>query len=420
MLRSFDPRAGLIALIFNLIALAASADPLTLAEAQAIALARDSGRLSLTSEASAMRELAVAAAQLPDPEARIGAVNVPLDPLALDREDMTMIEFGLHQRLPRSRSRSLERERMEHHALGLDAETAERARSVDLAVARSWRELDFIEESLAILEQERQWAGLQVAGQGASYASGEGSQAALLEARVLVLEIDEQQLALQARRQAGIAELRRWLGDEASRLRLAEPAADRAMPLAGELESRLARHPWLLNRQHQTGSAEIEIALTRQRYKPSFGVDLAYGLRQGAAMGGGSRPDLFSAMLTFDVPLFTRDRQDRELAAARSRTRSAESRHEDFARELLARLHTTIAEATRLGATLSLYQDELSPLAEAAVAAEMAGYRTGEGSLATVAEAQRKRLEVRQKTARLRADLGLAQAELQYLTGVAP
>ncbi len=37
-----------------------------------------------------------AAGQLPDPEGRIGAINIPVDSLALDREDMP-IPFSVEQ-----------------------------------------------------------------------------------------------------------------------------------------------------------------------------------------------------------------------------------------------------------------------------------------------------------------------------------
>ena len=137
----FDRRAGptaLTILVYILAGapLAAGAEPLSLAEAQRIAVERDSGRQALESESAAMRDMAVSAGQLPDPEARVGAVNVPVDSFSLDAEDMTMLEVGLMQRFPAGQSRALKRARYESEALGADAEALERARSVRLAARR--------------------------------------------------------------------------------------------------------------------------------------------------------------------------------------------------------------------------------------------------------------------------------------------
>jgi outer membrane protein TolC len=176
----------------------------------------------------------------------------------------------------------------------------------------------------------------------------------------------------------------------------------------------------LLGLEHQVGVAELEASLARKRYQPSFGVDLGYGFRQGRDMAGETRPGMLTAMLTFDVPLFTRDRQDRELAAARSMQRGAEARREDAARELEAMLQSAYARAQSLRDARDLYRRETLPVAGAAVEAALAAYRSGEGSLAEVVGAQRRLLETRDRELRLSADLASAIAELESLAGEQP
>lgn len=421
MFIDFDPRAGLRALTILGLAFvpaAAWAEPLSLAEAQALAVARDAGGAAYAAEAEATRERAVAAGQLPDPEARLGAVNVPGDSLALDREDMTMLEVGVMQRFPPGRSRGLARAQLEHHALHYDAEAAARARVVRVSVARLWRELDYLEATEALVAESRDRAKLMIEGEAAAYASGEGRQADLLAARLELLEVEELLIERSRMRESARAELERWTGPLAeARLPAPEPAEPAPLPA---LRERLASHPMLRGLEHQAGAAELEASLARERYKPSFGIDLGYGFRQGRDMAGESRPGMLTAMLTFDLPLFTRDRQARELAAARSMQRGAEARHEDAGRELDAMLRASHARARGLRDARDLYRREVVPVGSAAVEAAVAGYRSGEGTLAEVVGAQRRLLAIRDKELRLGADFASAMAELESLTGEQP
>jgi outer membrane protein TolC len=398
-------------------AAAAGGEPLTLQEAQQIALARDAGRTALEGESSAMRELAVAAGQLPDPEARLGAVNVPTDSFALGAEDMTMLEVGLMQRFPAGRSRALSRSRYETGALGLDADASERARGTRLEVERAWRELDYLDQALSLLARQATWAQALVAGAEAAYAAGDGTQTELLDARLMALEIEERRIDAERDRDLASATLARWIGDAASGPRQQAPPAPRGVEPIDTLLARLKLNPVLQSLEHAREGATLEADLARERYKPSFGVDVAYGFRQGAGMTGGSRPDMLTAMLTFDLPLFTRNRQDREAGAARARARAAESRRDDAARDLEARLRSAHARALRLEDVIALYESGVARLADVSVEAALASYRSSEGSLATVVATQRRVLDVRERLARALTDHAIAAAEIAYLAG---
>lgn len=418
--RGAGPTALTILMLgFAWVAPPAVAGPLTLDDAQRIAVERDAGRFALESESSAMRDMAVSAGQLPDPEARAGAVNVPTDSFALDAVDMTMLEIGVMQRFPAGRTRELASSGFESRALGADAEVQERGRRVRLEVERSWRELDYLDQSLALLQDEATWVASLVDGTEAAYAAGDGAQLELLDARLMALEIEERQIDLERERDMARAELSRWIGDAALGERAATAAApDDVAPLETLLE-RLGRHPMLQSLDHAHDVAMNEADLAGERYKPSFGVDLSYGFRQGR-MDGASRPDLLTAMLTFDVPLFTRDRQDREASAARAKARAADSRRTDIARELEARLRAEHSRALRLGSMVQLYESRVQRLADVSVESALASYRSSEGSLSDVIATQRRVLDVRDRLAKARKDRAVAIAEINYLAGDLP
>ncbi len=425
MRASIDRRAGPTALsfiVFTWLSLACSAQavPLTLAEAQQLAVERDAGREALQSESAAMRDMAVAAGQLPDPEARFGAVNVPVDSWQLDREDMTMLEVGVMQRIPAGRSRQFVRARYESGALGADAEALDRARSVRLEVERAWRELDYLEASLGLIAEESRWLEALAGGAEAAYAAGAGESLGLLEARFTALELEERRLDFESERETLLAELSRWVGEAVGAGRVAAPSRGRDLAPVETLLERLQASPMLASLSHARDAALREADAANEMYKPSFGLDVAYGFRNGYGMDGMPRSDMLTAMITFDLPLFTRDRQDREAGAARSRARAVEARRTDSLRELEARLRAAHARALRLGEVVTLYEAQASRLADVSAAAALADYRAGAGALDEVVAMQRRILDLRARQARAQADRALALAEIEYLAGELP
>jgi outer membrane protein TolC len=174
----------------------------------------------------------------------------------------------------------------------------------------------------------------------------------------------------------------------------------------------------VLERERDTAATEVE--LSGERYKPEFGFDLSYGFRQGRSEDGSGWPDMLTAMITFDVPLFTRDRQDRESSAARARARAADARRTDALRALQAQLEAAHARATRLQTLIDLYEQRIRGLAEVSAKSALSGYRESDGPLADVVAAERRVIDVRERLARLRRDHAQALAEIDYLTGDAP
>jgi outer membrane protein TolC len=125
-------------------------------------------------------------------------------------------------------------------------------------------------------------------------------------------------------------------------------------------------------------------------------------------------------MLTFDVPLFTRNRQDREASAARSQARAADARRTDVARELEARLRSEYARALRLGSIVELYESQIQRLADVSVEAALASYRSSDGALSAVVSTERRVLDVRDRLTKARKDRAVALAEINYLAGDQP
>jgi outer membrane protein TolC len=394
---------------------------LDLAEAERIAIERDATLRQLAEESRAMRERAVAEGQLMDPKLRFGAVNLPVDSFSLDAEDMTMLEVGISQEFPAGRTRELARKRMEQSAVAAEAVAADRRLVVQREVRRAWAELAYVARARQLVEGQAEWVEQMRAAARARYASGEGKQLDVLQAGLDVAMLREQLLDLDRDEAMRRAQLGRWIGDDQARLANATalPARASLEPLA-TLEERLLRHPAQQDFERRIAAAETTTDLARQRNRPSWMLDVSYGFRDGEMMGGESRPDMLSAMVSFDLPLFRANRQDREVAAARAETRALHEMHDDHQREMLAMLTEAWSIADRTAALERFYETDLLPLAEQSVQAALLAYGANRSMIDDVIAARRASLEASLKHLRLVADRAQAQYDIDYLVGEAP
>ena len=400
------------------------AQALDLAEAERIAVERDAMLRQLDAESGAMRERAVAEGQLMDPKLRFGAVNVPVDSFSLDAEDMTMLEVGLSQEFLPGRTRQLTRRRMEQSAGAMEAAIGDRRRTVQREVRRTWAELAYLARARELVTSQADWVEQMRSAARARYASGEGKQLEVLQAGLDVAMLREQLLDIDRDEAMRRAQLGRWIGqDEATRAGPFNlPGRAELEPLAA-LEQRLTKHPAQVDFERRIEAAETGIDLAEQRKLPGWMLDVSYGFRDGemdGEMDGESRPDMLSAMVSVDLPLFRGNRQDREVAAARADARALHEMHEDHQREMQAMLAEAWGVARRTIELERLYETDLVPLAEQSVQAALLAYRSNRAMVDEVILARRTALETWLKHLRLVADRAQAQYDIDYLVGEAP
>jgi outer membrane protein TolC len=349
---------------------------------------------------------------------RLGAVNVPVDSWSLDAEDMTMLEVGLSQEFPAGRTRELARQRMNESASSAEAMAADRRLMVQREVRRAWTELAYVALARGLVTGQVEWVEQMRSSARARYASGQGRQLDVLQAGLDVAMLREQLLDLDRDEAMRRAQLARWVGDEAARA--AQPAAlpprPDLEPLA-VLEQRLLDHPAQLDFERRIEAAQTAVQLAEQSKRPGWMLDLGYGLRSGRMADGESRPDMLTAMVSVDLPLFSGNRQDREIAAARAEARGLHEMHDDHQREMLAMLSEAWWVAQRTGELERFYEAELLPLAEQSVQAALLAYRSSRAMIDDVVAARRAALETSLKHLRLAADRAQARYDVDYLSG---
>jgi outer membrane protein TolC len=103
------------------------------------------------------------------------------------------------------------------------------------------------------------------------------------------------------------------------------------------------------------GASLTGIELARQEYKSDWALDVAYGYRDGFLANGDPRSDFISVSVTFDLPFFRSNRQDRSLGAALSERRAADQSREQVLRRLASQLQAEHVRWQDLGKRLDLY-----------------------------------------------------------------
>src|SRR5437763_9541789 len=151
--------------------------PLTLAEAQRQAIARSQMLVAQDFAVRASREMAVAAAQFPDPVATLGINNLPVngpDAWSVTRDFMTMRSVGVMQEITRADKREARAQRFQREAEKSLAEKSARIASIQRDTALDWLDHYYAEEKLAIVNEQIEQEHLEIEAADTTYSAGSG------------------------------------------------------------------------------------------------------------------------------------------------------------------------------------------------------------------------------------------------------
>ncbi len=163
---------------------------------QALRVAQDRSRqlVAQDSAATASREMAIAAGQLPDPTLKAGINNLPIsgpDRLSLTRDFMTMRSIGVMQQLTRGSKLEARSARFEREAEAAEASRALALTELQREAAMAWLDLYYLQRMTDVLLARREEARLQVEAADAGYRGGRGAQADVFAARSAVEQLED-------------------------------------------------------------------------------------------------------------------------------------------------------------------------------------------------------------------------------------
>ncbi len=394
--------------------------PLTLAEAEDLALRQEPGLSEFQARADALEEQAVAAGQLPDPVLRVGLANFPIESGGFTTEGMTQGQLGIRQAFPPGKTRALSTRQFQSLSAEMDRNAAARERDVLTSVRNAWLDAYYWERAHAIVSDSRPYFDDLVTVTRSLYGVGKKDQQDVLRAELELSRLDDRLIEIERQRRTARAALSQWIGSESTRSIANKLPAWRNIPSLQTLTDELTGHPAVLASEAKIDARNAGVGLAEERYKPGWALDLGYGYRDGFMPDGSPRSDFVSVSVTVDLPVFRKNRQDRKLRAALSERRAAQDSREALLRRLSSQLEAEFARWQELTRRIELYEQRLLVQAADQSRAALAAYRSETGDFDDVMRGVIDKLNAQLDLERLQTERRKSYAVLANLGGLSP
>lgn len=358
----------------------------------------------------AMREDAIRAGRLPDPSLTVGVQNYPVTApgaFSLRSDTMTMRSVGIKQAIPSHATRDAQRALADAKVDAADAERVATRQSVQERVADAWIAMWAAEQRRTLLQALQDESALAVRTAQARLRGGDGSATDALAARAGAASLDNRLASADAAVDAARAGLARWLGDGTVALAAAPdfgqlPVAPRH--LEASIDQQAPMQVWAAREQ----VAQAALAEARASRHPDWSVSLEYGHRAPFLS------DMVTLQVGVSLPLFTHDRQDRDVSARQAQWDAVQADHDDARRAQREQVAQTLAIWRGWNQQIDNDRKRLLPLDRDRARTALAGYAGG-GALQPWLDARRDEIELRLSYADALAERAKVWAALAYL-----
>ncbi|WP_290610264.1 TolC family protein [Arsukibacterium sp. UBA3155] len=401
-------------------------EPLKLEQAVALAVDADPWLTGSQFTQEALNDEAIAAATLPDPRVSLMAGNFPVDTFDLNQEAMTQLSVGVSQMFPRGDSLALAQHQKQQLAEQHPLLRLDRKAKVSAMVSQLWLEAFKAQESIRLIEQDRALFEQLVDAAKAGYSSalGRARQQDVIRAQLELTRLEDRLTMLRQQQQAAQKRLTEWIGAPATvPLAPVLPTQSLSRPLSVptiKQSSEHTRYEWIRHHpalralDQRIDATQTGVDLAKQKYKPEWGLTAQYGYRDSDPMGR-DRADLFSVGVNFDLPIFTGNRQDKEVSAAVNRTEAIKTEKHLLGRRLMAELETASVQLARLDERQALYADQLLPQMAEQAEASLTAYNNDDGDFAEAVRARIAELNAKVDALAIAVDRQKTIAQINYL-----
>jgi outer membrane protein TolC len=416
-------------------------EPLTFDRTVTLAQKSDPWLAGNRHKQKAIESMSTVMSTLPDPKVSVGLVNMPIDSFDFNQEGMTQAKVGITQMFPRGNTLDIKSEQLLIQSEAFPYQRQDRSAKVAVTVGSLWLNTYLIQQSIALIEKDRalfqQLSDVAEASYSASY--GKTRQQDIIRAQLELTRLDERLDKLRQQKSRYEGMLMQWLSvfstesednlsvNDAS---LHNVSLSNLLPQIDLLNHYLVHnkswhkstdlipyfsvHPAVIALDKKIQATKTGIKLAEQKYKPEWGVNANYGYRGNDLMGQ-SRADLFSVGVSFDLPLFTSNRQDKERQSAISATEAVKTEKILLLRELLGSYSSAKGRLLRLQDRQNLYRTQLLPQIHEQAEASLTAYTNDDGDFAEVVRSRIAVLNAKIDNLALNVEEQKITLELNYL-----
>ena len=371
----------------------------------------------------AIESLSEAAASMPDPTLSLGLVNLPTDSFEFSQENMTQLKVGISQVFPRGDSLAIKKQQLRIQSEAYPFQRTDREAKVAVIVGSLWLDVYNLQQSIHLIEKNRTLFEQLIDLTQTSYAStvGKTRQYDIIQAQLELTQLDDRLDKLTQHKNAYVGMLSQWLPrafltdatqenistiNQLHNITLAKELPQLDLIYKDILRSSLNldnvnsiskksditiksitkyfyHHPAIRALDKKITATKTGINLAEQAYRPEWGVNANYGYRDDDPLGN-SRTDLFSIGVTFDLPLFTKNRQALTVKSAVSVTEAVKTEKILLLQQLLGSFSSANGRLSRLKQRKVLYQTRLLPQVNNQVEASLTAYTNDEGDFSDV------------------------------------
>jgi len=402
---------------FGSLAGLATAEPLTLELAEQIAIERDTVLSMQRAQSQAFMDKSIAADTLPDPKLKLGLLNYPTDTFKRDQEPMTQTRIAIEQMIPRGDSLEIKSKLLRTSSEKTNAAALNREKILIMQVRKEYLELLYWLRAEKIVKQNKELFKQLVKITQSQYAAGLQNQQDVIRSDLELDMLEDRLDAISTKQQQVQARLVKLIG-----VRAIDGQIDTLLPELASVNLHaldLKSHPKIIIEDAKVNNSQFGVDLAKESYKPAWMFEVGYGFRDGTNPDGTDRADFASAMVSFDIPLFTKDKQDRQVAANRQIHQASMDAREETLRQLQSEFEQTRANWDRLQDRLQRYQKTIVPQSKENAKAALYAYQGRRGDFTSLMRARITELETNLKHTRLQINYRQAQAKLLYLAGEA-
>jgi outer membrane protein TolC len=389
--------------------------PLSFIRAVQLAQANDPWLIGSRHQQQSLELLSYAATTQPAPKISIAFSNLPTDGFDFNQEGMTQFKVGVSQTFARGNSLAIRNQQFQLESQQQPLNRQDRKNKVAVIVGSLWLDLFRVQQSIHLINKNRNLFEQLSQLAEASYSSGLGKtrQHDIVRSQLELTRLEDKlnQLMLEQNRYQGMLE--QWLSnyhldasteakasliDNLTRLfvssELPELALDEKSKMYDvkqleqvQLALMLSTHPSVKAIDKKIAATRKSIDLAEQKHQPQWGVNASYGYRADDTLGN-SRADLFSLGVVFDVPLFTNKRQDNEVKSAISNTEATKTEKLLLIRQLMSTFISAKGRLLRVRERKTLYTERLLPQIHDQAQASLTAYTNNDGDFAEVVRAR--------------------------------
>jgi len=426
----------IVLFVFTTFILSAQENPLSLNKTINIAKHNDLWLIESYYSQKSLESQSVAAGSLPDPKVSFNLLNYPTDTFNFGQEPMTQVNIGVSQMFPRGRTLALKKQQMEIQSEVFPFQRLDRSAKVEVMATHLWLDAFKAQQSIALIEQNRSLFEqlAEVAESNYSSAFGKTQQQDIIRAQLELTRLEDRLVMLQQVYDTTVEKLSQWITDRYTQdysgldvveglnsteklvldSNLPEIKLERSEELnEDEMVAIFNDHPAVVAIQQKIKVSETGIELAKQKYKPEFAINASYGYRGDSPLGM-DRADFLTVGVSFDVPLFTKNRQDKQLQSAVAINDATQTQVYQMLKEMLSSYKSAEAQLKQLDNRQALYVNKLLPQMHEQAEASLTAYTNDTSDFAEVVRSRIAELNAEIDALNIAVDRQKIIAQLNY------